>query len=144
MVKKTVLAIVGVVLLVAVLTGAVQRWYAGYSPYRYYYTYYPVQHYPLYYSYPSAIPPTYYSPYDSPSYMYPYYSPLASGNLYRYGIPQVETSYPMYSSYKEEIPRGVAGQLCGSVGGTSYGCYYGMVCDYTITGQTGVGVCRSQ
>src|SRR5574342_728000 len=146
MVKKTILAIVVVVLLVAVFSGAVQRLYRGYSPYRYYYTYYPVEYYPAYYAYPSAFPPMYYSSYQPPSEYYPYYySPLASENLYRYGTPQVEVSYPMYTSATEqETPRGVEGQLCGKADGTVYGCYYGMVCDYTATGRTGIGVCKSQ
>lgn len=133
MVKKTVIAIVAVVLLVAVFSGAVQRLYAGYSPYRYYYTYYPVEYYAGYYAYPSAYPPVYYSPYQPPSQSYPYY--------YSTGYsPLQEVSYPA----RAETPRGGPGQLCGKADGAEYGCYYGLVCDYTVTGTAGLGVCRSQ
>lgn len=136
MVKKTILAIVVIVLLVAVFSGAVQRLYAGYSPYRYYYTYYPVEYYAGSYAYPSHQTPTYYAPYQPPSYAYPYYSQTG----YPYGTPEV--SYP--ASSVEETPRGAAGQLCGSVDGIAYGCYYGLVCDYAAIGRTGVGVCARQ
>src|SRR3989344_219430 len=79
--KKTVLAIVGVVLLVAVLVTATHRW--GYSQYGavYYYDY------PFFYYDQVAQPPGVYTPfaYERPSLVYP--SPLSSDYLYRYDPP---------------------------------------------------------
>ena len=125
--KKTVIAIVAIVLLVAVLVGASHRW--GYT--RYGAVYY---HTPQYMYYPAYHVPYY-------EYRYPYYSytsPLSSEFLYRYGPPS--TAYPTLP----ELPRGSEGQLCGAVGGKTYGCEFGFVCDYTKSGVAGVGVCSRQ
>ena len=140
MVKKSVITIVAVVLLVAIVVGASQKWgysrygavysygnpYYMYAPgYVYPYgTYHPDQYY-QYYGYPTYMTPSYYYP----------YSPLSTE--YSYGNPSVSSIAPV-------TPQGKAGQLRGSIGGTDYGCVYGLVCDYTKTGITAVGVCSSQ
>ncbi|MEM3153981.1 MAG: hypothetical protein QW165_00230 [Candidatus Woesearchaeota archaeon] len=129
MVQKTVIALVVIVLLVAVIVSAAYRYTYWPPRYRYYYTYYPVQYYPY--------------PVSYPLYMYPYYySPLSAEYMFRYGTPEVQVSYP--AAVQETAPRGSVGQLCGLVDSKAYGCYYGMVCDYTATGKPGIGVCTSQ
>ena len=151
MVKKTVIAIIVVVLLVAILTGASHRW--GYTRYGAVYYYgSPYSYYPLY-QYPYSP----YSYYNYPSYAYPYYyGPLSSQYMYRYGAPTSyyqapSTSYPYYQapSYQAPtptvgLPRGTEGQLCGMSDGQQYGCEYGLVCDYTKTQKAGIGVCSTQ
>lgn len=144
MVKKTVLAIVGVVLLVAVFAHAANQWgYTRYGALYYsdspYYSYYPVYHdypiesmYPPYGSYGSWYPYLYDGWYPaSPEMNYPF-SPTSSERYY-----QPDTAeYPgMY------IPRSEEFGLCGALNGRQYGCTWGLVCDYTKTGQVGVGVC---
>ncbi len=146
MVKKTVVAILAVVLLAAVFVGAAQRWgYTRYGaaywygyPYATPYSYYPYYQYPYY--------GTYYPIVRSPSYSYPYYySPISASYMYRYGAPGVV--YPAPTTYQPpapEQPRSGEGQLCGLMDSKQYGCYYGMTCDYTKTTQQGVGVCTYQ
>ncbi len=149
MVKKTIVAVLAIVLLSIVFVGAAQRWgYTRYGAvYSYgtpYYSYYPLYQYPFYGGY--------YSYYRSPYYTYPYYySPLASDYVYRYGAPSTaypsptagygapSTAYP--SPVSGELPRGGEGQLCGMIDSQQYGCEYGLVCDYK---QGGVGVCARQ
>jgi len=125
--KKTVLAIVGVVLLVAVLVTATHRW--GYSQYGavYYYDY------PFFYYDQVAQPPGVYTPfaYERPSLVYP--SPLSSDYLYRYDPPSAG-----------DTPRGVEGQLCGLSGSEQFGCVSGLVCDYSKTKKAGLGICSKQ
>lgn len=156
MVKKTVIAIVAVVLLVAVFASASYR-YGGYLPSRYVYapqspylpqtvnpyfaTNYPTYNYPYYYpyapyTYPSYIYPYYY--YGSgtlPSYSYPYYA-LTADKAVRTGRPS--ETYPTYVGVK---PRGQKGQLCGKVGVGEFDCDYGLTCDFTATPQPDVGIC---
>ncbi len=154
MVKKTIIAVAMVVLLVAVFVGAAQKWgYTRYGAIYYYgtpYSYAPNYVYPYgsnpYQEYGSYGYPAYAYPYmyrygqTYPSYAYPYsyqQGPLSSENIYRYGAPTV--SYPSYTS--PETPRGKVGQPCGLIDSQTYGCEYGMTCDYTKTGVTGVGLC---
>ncbi len=144
MVKKTIFAVVAVVLLVAVFAGAANRW--GYTRYGAiyntgtpYYTYYPVFHdYPvesMYYPYGYDT----YSPY-----LYDAWYPKSATVNYPYA-PQAEQSKYSPSEYETmSIPRSAEGQLCGVLNSRQYGCQFGLVCDYTRTGTTGVGVCTSQ
>ena len=147
MVKKTVLAIVAVVLLVAVVVGASYR-YGGYLPSRYSYTYNQEMYYPYspgtyypeyapYLNYPSYVnvyPPYSQPVYQRPSYAYPsYYSPVLPN---RFGEP-VQT----YQTYVGVTPRAREGMLCGSVGMGEYSCDYGLFCDYSRSAQPNVGLC---
>lgn len=143
MVKKAIVAIIALVLVSAVFVGAAQKW--GYTRYGavYYsgdpvFSYYPVYNYPYYGAY---YPTTYYR---YPAYAYPYsYNPLASENLYRYGLP--ETSYPYGTSYQTlPLARSGLGQFCGIIDSTQYGCEFGLVCDYTKGNSPGVGMCAMQ
>ena len=152
MVKKTVLAIVAVVLLVAVVVGASYR-YGGYLPSRHVYTYSPETSYPKFYpytqtAYPGYTPylnyptyvnvyPAYSQPaYQRPSYVYPYYSTVPPN---RFGEP-LQT----YPTYVGVTPRAREGMLCGSVGMGEYSCEFGLFCDYSRTAQPGVGLCSRQ
>ncbi len=145
MVKKTIIAVAVIVLLTAVFVGAAQKW--GYTRYGAVYSYgTPSYSYAPQYVYPYG---SYNYPYGSyisdpysgaPLQSYPYYyrqGPLASENMYRYGAPTV--SYPSYTS--PQIPRGMVGQLCGTMYNQAYGCEYGLECDYTKTGAEGIGMC---
>ncbi|MEM3153982.1 MAG: hypothetical protein QW165_00235 [Candidatus Woesearchaeota archaeon] len=120
MVKKTVIAIVLVVLLVAVFAAASYR-YGGYLPYQSYYG--PKMAYPRYVSYPGFPYPTY----QPPSYVYPYYVPVGA-------YPE---RYPVQTpwTFTGVVPPPKEGQLC------SDGCAPGLVCDYSRTSQPNVGVC---
>jgi hypothetical protein len=144
MVKKSIIAIVIIFLFSVLAVGAATKWgYTRYGAVYYYgepfYSYYPVQQY----SYP------YYNNayYRYPAYAYPYYNrgPLASDFMYRYGTPTVTVGAPAMSypaSAGVQMPtRGVQGQLCGLVDSQQFGCDFGLVCDYTKTGQSGVGIC---
>ena len=135
MVKKTIIAVVAVVLLVAVFAGAASRWFYQYYPYGYsYYMYYPVPYYPAYNNALSnEYPYAYNYPYANPTTTYPYYSSAAAS----YSMPT--TSYPASPT----LPLGKMNQLCGLIGTAQYGCSYGLVCDYTKTSTTGVGLCTS-
>jgi len=127
--KKTVIAIVAVVLLVAVVVTATHRW--GYTNYgSFYYHDYP------FYGYPQTEQPVgVYVPAQEPTVVYPgsfapqysYPTPLSSEYLYRYGM-----------SY---VPRSSEGQLCGLMNGVAYGCEFGLECEYTISRVRGAGVC---
>ncbi len=130
MVKKTVVAIVSVVLLVAVFASASYR-YGGYMPYRHFY--YPETVYPSYVTYPP-----YYSYYQQPSVSYPY-SALNDEYFYRYNVP-----LKTYQTYTGVVPSAQAGMLCGNVGAGTYGCDFGLFCDYSKAIQPGVGVCTRQ
>jgi len=141
MVKKTIIAIMAVVLLATIAATAYNYGMTRYGTFYYdspYYSYY-----------------QYYKPYQyyyqtGPSYAYPYYAtpgPLSSDYMYRYGYYQSpytqvrpEVAYPA-SVY---TARGVEGQLCGQVNGGQFGCSYGLVCDYTKAEQQGIGVCSRQ
>jgi hypothetical protein len=129
MVKKTVIAIVAVVLLVAVFASASYR-YGGYMPYRYFY--YPETAFPSYVTYPP------YSYYQPPSVAYPY-SFLNEQSFNRYGVPL--KTYPTYTGV---TPLQQAGMLCGNVGSSTFECDYGLFCDYSGSIQKNVGVCRWQ
>jgi len=142
MVKKTIIAIAAIVLLAAVFTQAANRWgYTRYGAVYYtdspYYTYYPVYHnYPV----ESTSPPygfdqNYRYLYDgwypgNPAVSYPY-NP-SPGNYFTY----TGAAYPVVT-----VPRSPENGLCGVLQGKQYGCTFGLVCDYTKTGQVGVGVC---
>jgi hypothetical protein len=135
MVKSSIIAIIVILLLSIVFVGAAQKWgYTRYGAVYYYgepyYTYAPL------YIYPYGSPYSYYRYYGYPSYMYPYYpyyeSPLSSEYMYRYGAPTPGV---------EPAPRGTEGQMCGLLDGRQYGCYAGLVCDYTKGGAAGIGVC---
>src|SRR5574342_138850 len=145
MVKKTVFAIVGVVLLVAVFASAASKW--GYTKYgAIYYSGYPsYQYYPLYHDYPieSMYSPygfgvyypylydAWYSPYPNPQLNYPI-GPTSQEKRFEYTAPPLNTL---------RTPRSAIGQLCGMINGMSFGCQPGLDCDYTKTQATGVGVC---
>ncbi|MBW2969953.1 hypothetical protein KY309_00360 [Candidatus Woesearchaeota archaeon] len=143
MVRKTIVAIIAVVLLVSVFVGARQWGYTRYGALYYYgdpfFMYYPVPYYPtpgVYYSnYPEYASPYYpmYS-YPYPGYAYPYYGPLTQEYAYRFGAPAV-ISTPTRSR---------EGQVCGISGTTQMGCEYGLVCDYTKGTQAGLGVCSQE
>ncbi len=147
MVKKTIIAIVSVVLLVAVFAGAASKWgYTKYGAIYYtgvpYYTSYPVYHdYPLesmYYPYGFGVYYPYlydgwYSPSPNPQLNYPI-GPTSQEKRYEYTPPE----YPTMS-----IPRSTEGQLCGVINSMQFGCQYGLQCDYTKTSSTGVGVCSA-
>ena len=136
MVKKTIIAVVSVVLLVSVFAGAYSGQYnynsyaryAGYAPIYYagvpYYNYYPIYHYPFsnYYDW-------LYEPYYKPSVAYP----ASVSNLNTYSNPS-----------SSSIPRGSANQWCGVINNKPVGCDFGLVCDYTKSGITAVGVCSKQ
>ncbi len=145
MVKKTIMAVVAVVLLVAVFAGAASRW--GYTRYGAVYNYGTPDYtyYPVYHNYPRQ---SMYFPYGLGVY-HPY---LYDGWYSTTPYPQV--NYPIGPTSQEKrfeikpaeyptvnIPRSADGQLCGVINSRQYGCNYGLVCDYTKTGTTGVGVC---
>ncbi len=163
--KKTVFAIVLVVLLTAVGVSAYYNW-GHYSydslnyysqPYTpYYYSYYSPPYYdaPAYYGYEPYYAPyetPYYAPYETPYYNRVYYnplgnyrnsylSPLSSDYMYRYGLPQTEYAAMVYT-----LPGyGSSGELCGMIRGQQEGCVSGLVCDYRMTNISGVGVCSKQ
>ncbi len=141
--KKSILAVVAVVFLVAIIAATAQRYY--YTRYGVFYSY-PERYgfYYPFYTYPSYASPSYVYPYYASRYYPPYYySPLSTEVMYRYGAPT--TVYPSYVGQAEpELPRGVEGQLCGVVDSRQYGCVYGLVCDYTQGAKAGVGVCSRQ
>ncbi len=142
MVKKSIIAIVVIFLFSVLAVGAATKWgYTRYGAVYYYgepfYSYYPVQQY----SYPYYSSPYY----RYPAYAYPYYNrgPLASDVMYRYGTPTVTVGTPAmnYPAGVQMPTRGAQGQLCGLVDSQQFGCDFGLVCDYTKTGQSGIGVC---
>lgn len=149
MVKKTIVAIIAIVLLVVVFVGASHRW--GYTRYGAVYSYGNPSNAPSYvYPYGTYHPYQYYGDYGYPTYTYPYgyYYPGQSEYMYRYGAPTTaypysraapETVYPYYPT--PQVPRGQEGQLCGAIDERQYGCEFGYVCDYTKGGVAGLGVC---
>lgn len=145
MVKKVIVAIIAVVLVSAVLVGASHKWgYTRYGAVYYYgqptFSYYPVYNYPYYGAY---YPSTYYR---YPAYAYPYYyNPLASENLYRYGLPETSYAYGGTSPYMTlPLARSGVGAPCGIIDSSQYGCEFGLVCDYTKGNAPGVGECSRQ
>ncbi|VVB81950.1 Uncharacterised protein [uncultured archaeon] len=134
MVRRTVIAIIGIVvivLVVAVIVNAYSVGYTRYGPVYYYgspyYMYYPVYYGPQ----PGVNYP--YNYYYSPSYAYPYYYPTDYKN--NYGLPSVNYPYPA------GVIRGSVGQTCGMMDNQQVGCDYGLVCDYSKTTQKGMGIC---
>jgi len=142
MVKKTIIAVVMVVLLLAVFSSAASKW--GYTRYGavYYYDGYPfMTYYPVFHDYP--IPSTQnpygygiYNPYlydgwysANPEYNYPY---SATPSRFTYNPPE----YPTIN-----MPRSAQGQLCGTLNNQQYGCASGLTCDYTKTNSVDVGIC---
>ncbi|MEM3153983.1 MAG: hypothetical protein QW165_00240 [Candidatus Woesearchaeota archaeon] len=145
MVKKTIIAIVLVVLLVAVFAGAASKW--GYTRYgAIYYAGVPsYNYYPVYHDYPIE---SMYFPYGFGVY-YPY---MYDGYFPASYTPQM--NYPLGPSSQERrfvytpaeyptmmAPMSAEGQLCGVINSRQYSCRYGLTCDYTKTGTTGVGIC---
>ena len=138
MVKKTIISIIVIVLLAAVFVNASHHWTnprygAVYYSGQPYYSYYPYYIYPYDTSYP-------YSYYRFPTYYYPYYD-----MRYTYTKTAPTVSYPASPTYPLYVEaRGSEGELCGTAGEKQFGCEYGLVCDYTKTGTTGLGVCAKQ
>jgi len=89
--------------------------------------------YPYYYLHPRTYYPTQY-----------YQFPPSTAASPTVGSPAAQYPYGVPTS-RVEAPRGGVSQLCGIISGNQYGCVAGLVCDYTKTGTSGVGVCsRSQ
>ena len=153
MVKKTIIAIAAIVVIAAIFASAARiiwnnPYYSNYSPYAYQYPYLSSPYsysYTPYYSYPYYASSYYYPSYISPYYNYPYYGPLSSEYMYRYGGPTTSYPYSPTTNYPASTTeRGVQGQPCGIIYSQQYGCEYGMVCDYSKSGISGVGVCTTQ
>lgn len=152
--KKSVLAIVLVVLIVAVSAVAWERWgvtrYGAVThygnPYMYQSYDYPYYDYPGYVDFVGspAYAPTYfrYAPAYNPfgNYRYSYMNPLSGDYMYRYGLPQTE-----YAAVVQNLELPAAqGNLCGTFNGRAYGCQYGLTCDYTKVNAAGLGACMPQ
>lgn len=140
MVKKTVVAILAVVLLATVIATAYTYGYSysPYTPYGYQYQTYQSPYYSYYQYYRPSFGYPYYS--SRPAYAYPYYfSPLSSENIYRYGTPSTvaQINYPSTVGGL----RGAEGQLCGMVDSVNYGCASGLYCDYNKISTPGIGAC---
>lgn len=171
MVKKTILAIAGVVLLVAVFASAAQKW--GYTRYGAVY----FQGSPTYMYYPLSYPGDYI--HGDPDYYYPYFTvdvppeyllrsgtygtpySLSSSPYYRYGfyakpysyiVPESQSPLSVDYLYRYGLPsvttpsavgapRNEHGGVCGIVNGMQIGCMSGLVCDYTKGKQPGSGAC---
>jgi len=136
MVKRTIIAIIGIVAIVLVVAVIVNAYSVGYSRYGPVYSNgYPFyMYYPIYYG-PS---PGVYYPYNYyyyPEQLYPYYYPTDI----KQDSAKPSVSYPYYSP--GVVARSALNQQCGIVNSVQLGCDYGLVCDYTKTDKQGVGVC---
>lgn len=163
MVKKTVIAIICIVLLAVISVsaykkigmtdyGAVYQYNYPFGHASYYYPYYqyPVVEYPyygddVYLDTPKYYTTSYYAPvgFEYPAnplgnYRYSYLNPISSHYMYRYGYPQL--SYPAPVS----LSRGYIGEPCGVYDGWTNGCAYGLVCDYTKVKASNLGLCSTQ